>query len=116
MFDEPRDQIHRGEILKWGLFAGFLEGLFIATASILYLKHPWVVLANTWELRVSMLLMAFVVLGGIVTTVVVFAHPIYCLIRHHYRDALLTVLVSAATIVAMTGFVIWSSPWLINTY
>lgn len=116
MFHPPEDKIHASEVAKWGLFAGFLEGLFIATAAILYLKQPWNILEQSWELTTSMLLMAFVVLGGIVTTVVVFAHPIYCLMRRHYRDALLTVIVSMLTIMAMTAFVLWSSPNLINAY
>ncbi len=116
MFEVPDDKINRAEVLKWGVFAGFLEGLFIATAAIIYFKQPWHVLAGTWELGASMLLMALVVLGGIITTVVVFAHPIYCLIRRHFKDAFLTVLVSILTISAMTAFVFWSSPWLMNTY
>lgn len=111
IFFDLDDKINTSEVIKWGVFAGVLEGLFIVAATILYAKQGDILaLAGGWELSASLFLVVLLAIGAIITTIIVFAHPIYCLIRRHYRDALLTVIVTVATITAITAFTLWSAP------
>jgi len=112
-FKDSQDPVHISEVLKWGIFAGFMEGLVLALLTILYAKRPMILdLAGGWEYGASLVLIALLGIGAVITSVVVFAHPIYCLLRKHYRDALVTVLISVLTMTSMFLFAIWTLPLL----
>jgi hypothetical protein len=112
-FRNSGDKIHTQEVIKWGVFSGFLQGLFLALLTILYAKRQLILdLSGGWEYGAALFLMALFAVGGIVTTIIIFGHPIYCLLRGHYRDALLTVMLSLAVILVMAGFAFWAMPLL----
>lgn len=99
------DRAHIGDIVKWGILAGLFEGLYLGMATVLLTQKYRLAALVGWELRVSFLFLLFLALSAIITTVIVFAHPLYSLIRKQYRDAAYTVLVTVLTLVAVYGFV-----------
>ena len=104
-----RDKVHIHEVVKWGIFAGVLEGLYIALATILYGQRGIIEsVASGWEHSASFFLLLLIVVSAIVTTIIVFAHPIYSLMRRHYRDALLTIVVTLITVVISAVLVLFA--------
>ena len=97
-----KDKVHISEVIKWGVIAGFFEGVYIFVAAIIYAKQQtFTSLVGGWEYPAGVFLLLLIALSAVVTTIIVFAHPIHSLLRKHYKDALLTVLVSVATIFVM---------------
>lgn len=112
LFDDFKDKLHPTEVIKWGVFDGFLVGLFIAIFAIIHAKREMIVsLSGGWELSASLFLMLLLSLSALITTVLVFTRPIYCIVNKKYKDSLLTILVTLLTIIAMGGFVFWSAPY-----
>lgn len=104
-----QDKVNLSEVIKWGILAGFLEGAFIGIAGILYSQRSRVLsVVSGWEHGVTLVLLSLIAVGAIVTTVIVFAHPMYCLLRRHYRDALFTVILTLVTICAILGFTVFT--------
>ena len=109
------DKVHLVEVLKWGIFDGALVGGFVALLTIVHAKRDQIISltgTGTWEFSASLLLILLISVGAIVTTTITFAHPVYSVMHREYKDALLTILVSLATILIMASFAIWSTPYL----
>lgn len=98
-------KVHLSEVIKWGVFAGLFEGLYIGLAAILLSQQYRLETLIGWEVTIVFLFMLVLSVSAIVTTVIVFAHPIYSLLRKQYRDAVATLLVTLLTLVAVYGFV-----------
>jgi hypothetical protein len=112
LFQDFHDKMHVNDIIKWGVFDGFLVGLFIAIFTIIHAKREIIIAsAGGWELSASLFLIVLVSLSGLITSIIIFARPIYCLMNKQYRDSFLTIGVSILTIMIMTAFVLWSAPW-----
>jgi len=113
LFQNFHEKMHANEIIKWGVFDGFLVGLFIAVFTIIHAKREMIIsLAGSWELSASLFLIVLVSLSGFITSIIIFSRPIYCLMNKKYKDSILTIAVSLLTIFFMTAFVFWSAPWL----
>jgi hypothetical protein len=109
------DKMNLSEVIKWGILAGFLEGAFIGIAGILYSQRQLLLsVVSGWEHGVTLVLLSLIALGAIVTTVIVFAHPLYCLLRGHYRDAFYTVILTSVTLIAILGFTVFTYRQLFN--
>jgi len=98
-------KVHLSEVIKWGVLAGLFEGLYIGLAAILLSQQYRLETLIGWEVTIVFLFMLVLSVSAIVTTVIVFAHPLYSLLRKQYRDALATLLVTLLTLVAVYGFV-----------
>ncbi len=108
-FQDRPDKVNASEVIKWGILAGFLEGAFIGIAGILYSQKSLLSsVLGGWERGAVLTMLFLIAISAITTSVIVFAHPIYCLLRRHYRDAILTVLVTAATLLAILGFTLFT--------
>ncbi|MBI4122199.1 MAG: hypothetical protein HY461_02615 [Parcubacteria group bacterium] len=103
-----QEKVHPRVVLKWGILAGILEGAYIAIAAILYSQHVRLFAVAGWERVAAGILLLLIAISAIVTTVIVFAHPLYSLSRRQYREALLTVLVTLLTLSAVSGLI-----WLV---
>lgn len=105
-----QDKVHKQDVIKWGIFAGILEGIYIVIAAVLYAQRGTlsVVLASTGDEIAAILLLSLAAISAVVTTVIVFSHPLYCFIRRHYLDALLTVLLTLATLAAVLSFTLYA--------
>lgn len=99
-----REKVHPFEIVKWGVFAGVLEGLFLMMAAVLYAKQSGLAAAVAQgDVATVFLLLSLLSLSAIATSVIVFAHPIYCLLRKQYRDALLMIAVTFLTLLVIVS-------------
>lgn len=104
-----QDKVHKEDILKWGIFAGILEGIYIVIAAILYSQRgSLTTILASGDQASTALLLTLVAISAIITTVIVFAHPMYCFIRRHYLDALLTVVLTLVTMMAVLAFTLYS--------
>ena len=104
-----KDKVHIQEVIKWGVLAGLFEGLYIGIATLLYAyRHVLVALAGGWSGATTFILVGLITVSAIVTSVIVFAHPIYSLLHKNFRDGLLTVVISIVTVIAVIGFVLFS--------
>lgn len=104
-----QDKVNVSEVIKWGILAGFLEGAFIGIAGILYSQRELLMgVVGGWERGAVLVMLSLIAISAITTSVIVFAHPIYCLLRGHYRDAILTVFVTMATLLAILGFTLFA--------
>lgn len=104
-----QDRVHKEDVVKWGIFAGILEGLYIILAAVLYSQRGTLsTIVATGDQAATLVLLTLVAVSAIVTTIIVFAHPMYCFIRRHYLDALLTVLVTLVTLFAVLLFTLYS--------
>lgn len=98
-----QDKVHPLEVVKWGLFAGFVEGMYIALAAVLYANQDLLLaLVGEWEYGASLVLLLLIVVSAVATSIIVFAHPIYSVLKKNYKDALLTIAVTLATIVLIS--------------
>ena len=103
-----KDKVHPREIIKWGIFAGLFEGLYIGLAAVINsYRGPIESLAGGWAGATTLVLLAFIVVSAIVTSVIVFAHPIYSVVHKNYKDALFTILVTVVTLIAVLVFVLF---------
>lgn len=100
-----RDKAHPSEVVKWGIFAALLEGAYIGIAATVLTQKPRLLALTGWELKATFLFLFFLSLGAVITTVIVFAHPIYSLLRKQYKDAFLTLVVTIITLLAVYGFI-----------
>lgn len=108
------DKVHFTEVIKWGLFDGILVGIYISVATIVLAKHQAIsALSGGWEYSASILLLLLIVLSAIITVIIVFARPIFSLLRRNYRDAALTVVVTIITIVLFTLLALFAYPQII---
>lgn len=104
-----KDKVHIEEVIKWGVLAGLFEGLYIGLAALLYGYRPALeALAGGWSGAATFILVGLIVISAIITSVIVFAHPIYSLLHRHYKDGLLTVVVTLITVIAVMGFVLFT--------
>lgn len=104
-----KDQVHVSEVIKWGVLAGLFEGLYIGLAALLVSYRPILeALAGGWAGVATFLLIGLITISAIITSVIVFAHPIYSLLHKNYKDGLLTVVITLITIIAVIGFVLFS--------
>ena len=103
------EKVHPREVVKWGIMAGFLQGLYIGIATLFYAEREGIFsILSGWEHGIIMLLFSFIVISAIITSIIVFAHPIYSITQKRYNEAILTILVTIITLAAITGFVIFA--------
>lgn len=100
-----RDKVHTTDVVKWGIIAGLFEGLYIGLAAVFFSQQPRFASLSGWDVSFSFFLTLFVAASAIATTIIVFAHPIFSLLRKQYRDAIATLAVTLVTLVAVYGFV-----------
>lgn len=104
-----QDKVHKEDVIKWGVFAGILEGIYIVLAAILYAQRGTMTAIFASSDQVAMiLLLTLVAISATITTIIVFAHPLHCFIRRHYLDALLTVAVTLLTMVLVLSFTMYA--------
>jgi len=101
------EKVHPADVIKWGVVAGLFEGLYIGLATVVYAERSLFIDAAGWPQTATFFLISLIIISAIVTSVIVFAHPIFSAVKKHYQEALLTVLVSLITIIAVIGFVLF---------
>lgn len=100
-----KGKVDTSEVVKWGILSGFLEGAYIGIVAILYSQASQLAFVSTgFESVATMLLLLLITISGIVTTVIVFAHPLYSALQKRYQEALMTVAVTLVTLLAIYGF------------
>jgi len=103
-----QEKVETSEIIKWGVFAGLLEGAYIGIATVLYAQKGVItVLSDGWPQATLLFLMFLIVISAIVTSVIVFAHPLYSMMQKKYQEAFLTLGATLVTLIAILGFMLY---------
>lgn len=99
MFWKQKAHIH--DVLKWGILSGLFESAFIFLTAILYWKRAQIMS----EGAASFVLILLVAISAIITTIIVFAHPMHLVHEEHYLDAIYTIITTLVTIALASGFI-----------
>ena len=103
-----KDEVQATEVIKWGVFAGLVEGGYLGIATVLYAQRNILfALSEGWPHVTLLFLLLLIVISAVISSIIVFAHPIYSLVQKQFREGLLTLITTVITLVAVLGFMLF---------
>lgn len=107
-----RKKVKPKEVVKWGVYSGLLEALFIVLFGVLYVNQDIIFpLGGGWELWAVIWMFFLFALSLIVTFVLVLGHPIYSFTQKRYKEGFLTLAVTFMTLLVLL-FLLWQVNWI----
>lgn len=102
------EDVHPAEVIKWGVFAGLIEGAYLGIATVLYAEKGVIsALTDGWPHITFLVLISLIVISAIISSIIVFAHPVYSFMQKRYTEGLLTLITTVITLVAILGFMLF---------
>jgi hypothetical protein len=103
-----KEKVETSEVIKWGVFAGLLEGAYLGIATVLYAqKSLLMALTDGWQHFTTLFLLLLIVISAIITSIIVFAHPLYSFMQKKYAEGVLTLVTTVIALVAVLGFMLF---------
>ncbi len=92
-------KVNRKEIIKWGIYSGWMESIFFIMAFLIFSKWPQIMeVSGGWEEAILFVLLLLFFVSFLTTSALIFYHP-FLLLQHKRRDeAKLTVFIMSLTI------------------